>query len=166
MRYWMLAILVFGMTAVESEARGRSRTVRYQGSSWQSSTPVYHAYGTTPAVYSQNSQSSSQPVIQQASFNSTMSSPSVTNNSIQGYSVPGNSVPGNSVPGYSGQSNSLQAWAEEEARMMASRGTCGHIRPAPMGCFVGVGCGSTCMGSGRLVAEASYQGKTVRVWQR
>ncbi len=62
--------------------------------------------------------------------------------------------------------NSMQAWAEEEARMMASRGTCGHIRPAPPGCFVGVGCGMTCMGSGRLVAEASYQGKMVRVWQR
>lgn len=62
--------------------------------------------------------------------------------------------------------NPLQAWAEEEARMMASRGTCGHIRSAPSGCFVGVGCGTTCMGSGRLVAEASYQGKTVRVWQR
>jgi len=156
MRYWMLAILLIGMTAVESEARGRSRGVRYQGSSWQSSTPVSRTYGTTPAVYSQSSQSSSQPVIQQASFNSTMSAPIVTNNSIQSYSVPSNS----------GQNNSLQAWAEEEARMMASRGTCGHIRPAPMGCFVGVGCGTTCMGSGRLVAEASYQGKTVRVWQR
>jgi len=62
--------------------------------------------------------------------------------------------------------NPLQAWAEEEARMMANRGTCGHIRSAPSGCFVGVGCGTTCIGSGRLVAEASYQGKTVRVWQR
>ena len=60
----------------------------------------------------------------------------------------------------------LQAWAEEEARMMANRGTCGHIRSAPSGCFVGVGCGVTCMGYGRLVAEAHYQGKTVRVWQR
>ena len=61
---------------------------------------------------------------------------------------------------------SMQAWAEEEAQMMASRGTCGHIRPAPSGYFVGVGCGTTCMGSGTLVAEASYQGKMVRVWKR
>jgi hypothetical protein len=61
---------------------------------------------------------------------------------------------------------SMQAWAEEEARMMAERGTCGHIRPAPVGYFVGVGCGMTCMGSGTLVAEANYQGKMVRVWRR
>lgn len=65
----------------------------------------------------------------------------------------------------SGRGN-LQAWAEEEAQMMASRGTCGHVSPAPMGTFVGVGCGTTCQGSGVLVAEATYQGKTVRVWQR
>lgn len=61
---------------------------------------------------------------------------------------------------------SLQQWAEEEARMMSERGTCGHIRPAPMGTFVGVGCGTTCMGSGTLVAEATVNGKMVRVWQR
>ena len=161
MRYWMLAILLFGVTAVESEARGRSRAVRYYGNSWQSPTPVYHTNGTRPAFYSQSGQFSSQQFVQQAGFNSTMSSSGVTSNSVQSYSA---SV--NSVQGYSGATTSLQAWAEEEARLMASRGTCGHVRSAPMGCFVGVGCGSTCMGSGRLVAEASYQGKTVRVWQR
>ena len=166
MRYWMLAILLFGVTTVESEARGRSRAVRYYGNSWQTPTPVYHTNGTKPAVYSQSGQFSSQQFVQQASFNSTMSSSGATSNSVQSYSASGNSASGNSVQGYSGATNSLQAWAEEEARLMASRGTCGHVRSAPMGCFVGVGCGSTCMGSGRLVAEASYQGKTVRVWQR
>lgn len=60
----------------------------------------------------------------------------------------------------------MQAWAEDEARMMAERGTCGHVRSAPMGTFVGVGCGTTCQGSGTLVGEATYRGKTVRVWAR
>ena len=152
-RYWMLAFLLMGITEGVSEARGRSHAVRSYGNTWQSSRPAYYTSGTAQAAYST---SSSQQFVQQASFNSTLSSPGMTNNSVQSYSV----------PGYSGQNNSLQAWAEEEARMMASRGTCGHIRPAPMGCFVGVGCGSTCTGSGQLVAEATYQGKTVRVWQR
>jgi len=107
--------------------------------------------GTTQAVYSQavytqNSQSVSQQQVQPVSYVSAGGSSSVQAYSTQGYS--------------------MQAWAEEEARLMASRGTCGHVRSAPMGCFVGVGCGTTCMGSGRLVAEAHYQGKTVRVWQR
>ena len=31
----------------------------------------------------------------------------------------------------------MQAWAEEEARMMAARGTNGHVRPAPVGYFIG-----------------------------
>lgn len=61
---------------------------------------------------------------------------------------------------------SMQAWAEDEARMMAERGTCGHVRSAPMGTFVGVGCGSTCPGSGTLVGEAHINGKSVRVWAR
>lgn len=155
-RYWMLGFLLIGITTGVSEARGRSHAVRSYGNTWQSSRPAYYTNGTTQAAYPTSSQSSSQQFVQQASFNSTLSSPVVTNNSLQSYSVPSNS----------GQNNSMQAWAEEEARMMASRGTCGHIRPAPMGCFVGVGCGSTCMGSGQLVAEATYQGKTVRVWQR
>lgn len=62
----------------------------------------------------------------------------------------------------------MQAWAEDEARMMAARGTNGHVRPAPMGTFVGVGgCnGITCQGTGTLVGEATYQGKTVRVWKQ
>lgn len=140
-RYWMLTFLLVSVTAGVSEARGRSRAVRYQGNTWQSSRPTWYTHGTTQAAYSTSSQHSSQQFVQQASFSST---------------------PGSYAP----QSNSMQAWAEEEARMMASRGTCGHIRPAPVGCFVGVGCGSTCMGSGRLVAEANYQGKMVRVWQR
>lgn len=62
---------------------------------------------------------------------------------------------------------SMQAWAEEEARMMAALGTNGHVRPAPMGTFVGVGCnGVTCQGSGTLVGEAHINGKSVRVWKR
>lgn len=61
----------------------------------------------------------------------------------------------------------MQAWAEDEARMMAARGTNGHVRSAPVGTFVGVGCnGTTCQGSGTLVGEATYRGKTVRVWAR
>lgn len=63
-------------------------------------------------------------------------------------------------------SGSLQAWAEEEARLMSASGTCGHVRGAPVGTFVGVGCGTTCQGHGRLVAQATYHGKTVRVWQK
>lgn len=140
-RYWMLAILLMGMTCDVTEARGRRRVTRYQGSTWQSRTPVNYTTGTTQTVYSQTRYSGSPQLVQQVSSTST----SVTS-VVQG--------------------NSMQAWAEEEARMMAARGTCGHIRSAPPGCFVGVGCGMTCMGSGRLVAEASYQGKMVRVWQR
>ena len=140
-RYWMMAFLMIGMTADVSEARGRSRAVRYQGSSWQSSRPPYYTQGATQAAYTTSSQSRSQQFVQPASFSSTNSS-------------------------YAPQGNSMQAWAEEEARLMASRGTCGHVRSAPMGHFVWVGCGATCMGSGQLVGEATYQGKTVRVWRR
>ena len=142
----MLAILLIGMSSGVTEARGRQRVSNYQRGSWQSSSPMRYTTGTTQSVYSpavstHNTQSGSQQQIHTASYVSTNGSSVV-------------------------QGNSMQAWAEEEARLMASRGTCGHVRPAPMGCFVGVGCGQTCMGSGRLVAEASYQGKTVRVWQR
>ncbi|MBC7965908.1 MAG: hypothetical protein H7Z17_08285 [Fuerstia sp.] len=145
-RFWILAILLMGVTSEVTEARGRHRVSGFQGSHWQSQSPMRYSTGTTqaaysPAVYTQNSQSGSQQQIQPASFVSTSGSSVV-------------------------QGNSMQAWAEEEARLMASRGTCGHVRSAPMGCFVGVGCGTTCMGSGQLVAEASFQGKTVRVWQR
>lgn len=69
----------------------------------------------------------------------------------------------------SGQSD-LQAWAEEEAAMMADRGTCGHVRGAPKRgyrTFVGVGCGMTCTPSGdgwTLVGNATNNGKWVRVW--
>ena len=145
-RFWIIAILLIGMTSGVTEARGRNRVSNYRGSSWQSPSPVRYTTGTTqpvysPAVYSQNGQGGSQLQVQPVHFESTNVS------SVE-------------------QGNSMQAWAEEEARLMASRGTCGHVRPAPMECFVGVGCGTTCMGSGRLVAEASYQGKTVRVWQR
>ena len=53
----------------------------------------------------------------------------------------------------------MQAWAEDEARMMAARGTNGHVRSAPVGTFVGVGCnGTTCQGSGTLVGIASVAG--------
>ena len=143
-RFWMVAILLVGLTSGESEARGRNRGMRYQGGSMQYQSSTRYSTGTTQAVYSQSSQNGSRPVVQTAGFSSTSSTSSTS--SFQG--------------------NSLQAWAEEEARLMAARGTCGHIRPAPPGCFVGVGCGMTCMGSGRLVAEASCQGKMVRVWQR
>ena len=140
-RFWMLAILLIGMTSGVTEARGRYRGSNDQGRFWRSPSPMRYTTGTTQAFYSQNGQSGSQQQGQPVSLVSTSSSSVV-------------------------RGNPMQAWAEEEARMMASRGTCGHIRPAPMGCFVGVGCGTTCMGSGRLVAEASYQGKMVRVWQR
>ena len=61
----------------------------------------------------------------------------------------------------------LQAWAEDEALMMSERGTNGHVRSAPVGTFVGVGCnGRTCQGSGVLVGEAHINGKSVRVWKR
>ncbi len=140
-RYWMLAFLLVGVTTGVSEARGRSHAMRSYGNSWQSSRPTYYTNGPTQAAYFTSNQGNSQQFVQPASFTSSNSSSFV-------------------------QGNSMQAWAEEEARMMASRGTCGHIRPAPMGYFVGVGCGTTCMGSGQLVAEATYQGKTVRVWRR
>ena len=144
--YWMirfliLAILLIGTTSGVTEARGRHRRSNYQQGFWQSPSPMRYTTGRTQAFYSQNGQSGSQQQGQPVNLVS-MSSSSVV------------------------QGNPLQAWAEEEARMMANRGTCGHIRPAPPGCFVGVGCGTTCVGSGRLVAEASYQGKMVRVWQR
>lgn len=150
-RFWMLVILFACIIGSEAEARGRHRVMRYhgvmryQGSSWQSRPSAGYTTSTTQAVHSTSSQSTSQQVIQTVSLSSSSSSGS-----------------GSSTV----QVHPLQAWAEEEARMMASRGTCGHIRPAPPGCFVGVGCGMTCMGSGHLVAEASYQGKMVRVWQR
>lgn len=62
---------------------------------------------------------------------------------------------------------SLQAWAELEAKLMAERGTNGHVMGVPgPGYFVGVGAnGTTCRGRGTLVAEAHYRGKTVRVWR-
>lgn len=147
----MFAILLIGINSEVTEARGRHRGSNYQRGYWQSPSPMRYTTGTTqavysPTVYSQYSQSGSQQQVQPVSLVTTSSSTAVQANSVQG--------------------NSMQAWAEEEARLMASRGTCGHVRPAPMGCFVGVGCGTTCMGYGRLVAEASYQGKTVRVWQR
>jgi len=140
-RFWMAAILLTGMTSGVTEARDRQRFSSYQGGFRQSQSPVRYTTGTMQTIYPQSGQSGSQQRIQPVSVVST-----------SGYSVV--------------QGNSMQAWAEEEARMMASRGTCGHIRPAPPGYFVGVGCGMTCIGSGRLVAEASYQGKMVRVWQR
>lgn len=139
-RFWLLAILCMGMICGSAEARGRNRVMRYAGHSSQSRVPVQ--YSTGRMVYSSpQGQAGSSQHIQPVSYQS---------------------VSGNSF----GQENSMQAWAEDEARMMAERGTCGHIRSAPPGCFVGVGCGMTCMGSGTLVAEAHYQGKMVRVWRR
>ena len=140
-RFWMLAILLIGMTSGVTEGRSSHRVMRSREGTYQSQSPVRYTTGTTQAVCSPSGHTGSQSLVQPVSFTGTS---------------------GTSVV----QGNSMQAWAEEEARMMASRGTCGHIRPAPQGCFVGVGCGMTCMGSGRLVGEASYQGKMVRVWQR
>ena len=137
-RYWILAIALTGMMSGETAARGRNRT---HGRYYQSQSAVRYTAGTAQHVVSQNSIPGSRTQFQSVSLHSTHSSAVA-------------------------QGNTMQAWAEEEARLMASRGTCGHVRSAPPGCFVGVGCGMTCMGSGTLVAEASFQGKTVRVWQR
>lgn len=64
------------------------------------------------------------------------------------------------------RTGNVKAWAKQEARLMAQHGTCGHVRPAPPGTFVGVGCnGQTCQGSGRPIATARYKGKTVSVWR-
>ena len=149
-RSWMIAILLMGTICGVTEARGRNRAVRSRGRSYQYQYPVRYNMGApqyvapqyaTPQVPTPQSDMNSSRPIQQVSYHSNSS---------------------NST----GQGHSMQAWAEEEVRMMAARGTCGHIRGAPAGYFVGVGCGMTCMGSGTLVAEASYQGKMVRVWKR
>ncbi len=143
-RFWILALVLVAAIANVSEARGRNRVVRYQPRSYQTQSSVHYNTGTPQVVSSGNSFQNSQSGIQQVSYS--------TSSNINGGSV---------VSGHP-----MQAWAEEEARMMASRGTCGHVRGAPPGYFVGVGCGMTCIGSGTLVAEAHYQGKMVRVWQR
>ena len=141
LRYWILTLVLAGMVSNVAEARGRQRVVRYQTNSYQAKAPVYYTNGANQFVNSRNVVNGNQWQIQPVSHSRT-SGATLT------------------------QGHSMQAWAEEEARMMASRGTCGHVRPAPMGYFVGVGCGTTCIGSGRLVAEAHYRGKMVRVWQR
>lgn len=64
------------------------------------------------------------------------------------------------------RTGNVKSWAKQEAKLMAKHGTCGHVRSAPPGTFVGVGCnGQTCQGSGRPIATAHYRGKTVRVWR-
>ena len=145
-RFWFLALLLVGLMVDVSEARGRNRSSRNSGRTWQTQNPVRYSRpvsysNSSSTVVSQTGTQLSQSPIQQVSYQSSTGSSLVPN-------------------------GSMQAWAEEEARMMAERGTCGHIRPAPVGYFVGVGCGMTCMGSGTLVAEANYQGKMVRVWRR
>ncbi len=145
-RFWFLALLLVGLMVDVSEARGRNRSSRSSGRTWQTQNPVRYSRpmsysNSLSTVVSQTGTQLSQSPIQQVSYQSS------TGSSLAQY-------------------GSMQAWAEEEARMMAERGTCGHIRPAPVGYFVGVGCGMTCMGSGTLVAEANYQGKMVRVWRR
>lgn len=145
-RFWFLALVLVGLTVDVSEARGRNRSSRTSGRIMQTQNVVRYS---RPASYSSSSSSVvSQPGTQQSQ------SP-IRQVSYQ-------SSTGSSVV----HDGSMQAWAEDEARMMAERGTCGHIRPAPVGYFVGVGCGMTCIGSGTLVAEAHYQGKMVRVWRR
>lgn len=145
-RFWFLALLLVGLMVDVSEARGRNRSSRNSGRTWQTQNPVRYSRpvsysNSSSTVVSQTGTQLSQSPIQQVSYQSSTGSSLVPD-------------------------GSMQAWAEEEARMMAERGTCGHIRPAPVGYFVGVGCGMTCMGSGTLVAEAHYQGKMVRVWRR
>lgn len=145
-RFWFLALLLVGLMVDVSEARGRNRSSRSSGRTWQTQNPVRYSRpvsysNPSSSVVSRTGTQLSQSPIQQVSYQSSTGSTLVPD-------------------------GSMQAWAEEEARMMAERGTCGHIRPAPVGYFVGVGCGMTCMGSGTLVAEANYQGKMVRVWRR
>lgn len=145
-RFWFLALLLVGLMVDVSEARGRNRSSRNSGRTWQTQNPVRYSrpmsYSNSSSnVVSQTGTQLSQSPIRQVSYQSS------TGSSLA-------------------PDGSMQAWAEEEARMMAERGTCGHIRSAPVGYFVGVGCGMTCMGSGTLVAEANYQGKMVRVWRR
>lgn len=68
--------------------------------------------------------------------------------------------------GYADNQPDLQAWAIEEANRMADLGTNGHVRSAPVGTFVGVGCnGMTCSRPGPPIAEAHVRGKSVRVWR-
>lgn len=150
LRNLILALLFVCVACEVTEARGRNRGRRYQSNSYSRNYTNYRSnvvYSNTASrnVGSQNYVNGYQPV-QSVSYNNT--SRVMTTNGSSTYG------------------NSMQAWAEEEARLMASRGTCGHVRGAPAGYFVGVGCGTTCVGSGRLVAEAHYQGKMVRVWQR
>jgi hypothetical protein len=145
-RFWFLTLLLVGLMVDVSEARGRNRSSRNSGRTWQTQNPVRYSRpvsysNSSSTVVSQTGTQLSQSPIQQVSYQSSTGSSLVPD-------------------------GSMQAWAEEEARMMAERGTCGHIRPAPVGYFVGVGCGMTCIGSGTLVAEAHYQGKMVRVWRR
>ena len=135
-------LLLFVALVEVSEARNRGRVYRSPSNSYQTSTPGNYSNWSGQSMTSRNVFNRTQQ-IQPVSFQ---------NNAVQSYSN-------------SGSSGSMQAWAEEEARMMASRGTCGHVRSAPMGHFVGVGCGTTCVGSGQLVAEAHYQGRMVRVWK-
>ena len=145
-RFWFLAFVLVGLTVDVSEARGRNRSSRSSGQIMQTHNPVR---SSRPVSYS------------------TPSSNVVSQTGMQSSPSPSRQVSYQSSTGSSAvHDGSMQAWAEDEARMMAERGTCGHIRSAPVGHFVGVGCGMTCMGSGTLVGEANYQGKMVRVWRR
>ena len=146
-RYWILAVALTVVLSGVTEARGRNRGARHHGHYYPSQSSVRYSTGMTQPVVSNHGVSGSRQQIQSVSFSGSNSATVMHSSSA-------------------GQGGSMQAWAEEEARLMASRGTCGHVRSAPPGYFVGVGCGMTCMGSGTLVGEASFQGKTVRVWQR
>lgn len=145
-RFWFLALVLVGLTVDVSEARGRNRSSRSSGRTWQMQSPVRYS---RPVTYSNSSNVTASPTGTQGSHSPIQQ---VSYQTSTGSSL--------------APDGSMQAWAEDEARMMAERGTCGHIRSAPVGYFVGVGCGMTCMGSGTLVAEAHYQGKMVRVWRR
>ena len=155
-RFWFLALLLVGLMVDVSEARGRNRSSRSSGRTWQTQNSVRYS---RPVSYSTSSNS----VVSQSGVSQAVASQA----GVQSSHSPIRQVSYQSAPGSSRvHDGSMQAWAEDEARMMAERGTCGHIRPAPVGHFVGVGCGMTCIGSGTLVAEAHYQGKMVRVWRR
>jgi hypothetical protein len=178
-RFWMMVVLCLTLSGNVAEARGRQRMMRSQSSArW--STPVRYSTGSTRPVTrvstptTVNSQvpasgaaaSETASTIQQASASGTDTEAGGVTNAAGSTTI---EVPESAPKAISTPRtyvHPMQQWAEDEARMMAERGTCGHIRGAPAGYFVGVGCGRTCMGSGRLVAEAHYGGKSVRVWQR
>lgn len=186
-RSGILAVLALSLICGVTEARGRNRVVRYSGYSWQQPSTMTYGYNYGTPQYATPQYAAPQYTVPQTTAPQVATPQQATTQVATPQVVtPLAATPQHVIPQGQQTSDSpiqrvsfdsssevtyshvdpMQAWAEEEVRMMAMRGTCGHIRPAPMGCFVGVGCGTTCMGSGTLVAEAHYQGRIVRVWRR